>query len=505
MLNWVKRIGLLVLLLVSAISADAQKYITYEAGMGTRDMSNPDVWILYNRVKAMHDGMVLRADSAQLNSVQNDLSAYGHIKIELTDTTTIYGDRLFYDGNSRVVDIWADTVRFVDGKTVLKTNHLSYDRNTSMATYNNWGHTVNEGSTLDSRIGHYDSDTKIFYIYESVVLQDSSSRLETDTLTYDYKIHTAYFVSPTYIYSDSTVIYSERGSYNTDTRYALSTKASQVVTGEKQMNCDTLHFYQDNNFGQAYGHVVIQDTANKITCTGRYGETTQLTRRSFVTDSALVVMLDDNGDTTYIHADTVMVTNDSVREFQSISAYHHVKLFRNDAQGMCDSAYYYVPDSLLTLYHNPVLWYGNYQCTADTILMYNDTDGVRLAYLNGSSFNIEKVDAQKFNQLKGKRSVVYFSHGEPSYADILGNAQMVYYITEEGTDGTIRLVGVNAGIGSDMRIYFVNRAPERVVTYGKPDMHTYPLSKLPEDLSRLPGFRWVENQRPHNRQDIFKW
>ena len=49
-------------------AAEAQKIITYDAGMGSRDPENPDIWILYKRVRAEHEGMVLYADSALLNT-----------------------------------------------------------------------------------------------------------------------------------------------------------------------------------------------------------------------------------------------------------------------------------------------------------------------------------------------------------------------------------------------------------------------------------------------------
>ena len=505
------RILCVLLCLVGWETLSAQKIITYSAGMGTRDPENADVWILYQRVRAEHEGMVLYADSALLNTEQNDFTAYGHIKIELTDTTTIYGDRLYYDGISRVVDIWADTVRLIDGKTILKTNHLSYDRNTSTATYNNWGYTVNEDKSLVSRVGHYNSDIKTFYIYVQVVLQDSNMRLETDTLTYCTEDHIAEFSSPTYIYSDSSILYSENGSYNTETRYAYSTKSSRVQNMEKILSCDTLHYYEATEFGRAIGHVVLEDTVNKIICMGRYGESDRVRQTSYVTDSALVKFVgkDENNadapqDTLYLHADSIRVINNENKEFTALNAFYHVKAFRTDGQAMCDSAHYSVLDSLLQLYGNPVLWYGDYQCTADTIEMYHGSDGPTIAYMRNNSINAEQLDPAKFNQIKGRNSEGHFLKGEPNYADILGNAEMVYYITDEDS-GRVSVVGVNVGQGSDMRIYFKDRSPERVVTSGNPDMNAYPLDNLDPEKSTLQGFRWLDARRPKSPGDVFVW
>ena len=65
-------------------------------------------------------------------------------------------------------------------------------------------------------------------------------------------------------------------------------------------------------------------------------------------------------------------------------------------------------------------------------------------------------------------------------------------------------MGVNAGIGSDMRVYFVDRAPDRVVTFGNPDMQTYPLEQLPQDKKFLNNFHWFDAERPKKPMDVFK-
>ena len=501
-----KRLSL-IMILVSALlpSAVGQKLIEYQSGMGSRDPNNSDVWILYQGVVATHDGMVLKADSAHYNTVENSFTAFRKIKITLTDTTFIYGDRLYYDGNTRVLDIWADTVVLVDGATILHANHLTYERNESMAYYDKWGHAVSRDRLLDSRKGYYNSEYKVFYIYDDVHLRDSSMLLVTDYLKYETETEMAHFETPTHIYSDSSTIYSELGDYNTDTRFAISYKRSHVDNKGRTIDSDTLYYDEQLDYGRATGNVVIVDSANNMTCTGRYGETNQAERFSFVTDSAHVLFV-DNGDSLFLHADTIYVTSDDSNRLRTVRAANHVKVFRRDAQAICDSAFYSAPDSLLTLFNDPVLWYEHYQCTADTIEILHDSNGVRRAYLRSNCFAVQQADREKFNQLKGRQGVVFFSEGEPQYADVMGNAQMVYYLTEEDdTMGTV-LVGVNVGRGTDIRIYFdTNRAPARVVTYDKPDMQTYPLGKLPEEWKELPDFRWLTARRPRRPSEVFEW
>ncbi|MBR4738601.1 MAG: hypothetical protein IK058_01215 [Bacteroidales bacterium] len=500
-----RSVFILFTLLCLSTVAEAQKLIEYTAGMGSRDPGNGDIWILYRHVRAKHEGMVLEADSAHYNTRENSFKAFRNVVIRISDTTFIFGDRLHYDGNTRVVDIWADTVVLVDGGTHLLANHITYERNRATSYYTEWGYGSSGDHRLFSREGQYNSDLKQFYIYSDVTLTDSTMRLVTDTLLYNTETSVAHFESPTHIYSDSSTIYSEMGDYNTDTRFAISYLASHVENQGHTIDSDTLYYDETREYGRAWGHVTIVDSDNGLTCTGRYGETSQADGFSFVTDSAHVLFV-DNGDTLFLHADTVYVTTDSTDRLQTVRANYHVKVYRRDAQAMCDSAFYSAPDSTLLLYKEPVLWYEHYQCVADTIELLHDTAGVRRAWLRTNCFAVQQVDRDKFNQLKGHQGRVYFRDGEPDYADVLGNAQMVFYITEEDTSGRNTLVGVNAGMGTDIRIYFdTTRAPVRVVTFDKPDMKTYPVGVLPEELKRLPDFRWLSSRRPRKPEDVFVW
>lgn len=488
-----------------AFSSWGQKLIMYESGMGSRDPNDADIWILYDGVRAEHEGMVLFADSALLNIKYNNFTAYDNVKIHLSDTSFIYGDDLYYDAETRIVDVYGDTVVFIDGATELRTAHLSFDRNSNVASYDTWGYTVSGDQSLKSREGYYFSNTKQMEIFRKVELCDSSMTLYTDTLYYNTDSKLASFVSPTNIYSDSADIYSEKGTYNTYTRYAVSNMASRIQSGVRILTCDSLFYDGRTQHGDAFGNVVIVDTVNRITCSGTIGVTDQHFGFSYVTDSALVVLIDENGDSLFMHADTVYAYSDTNDQFTSIQTYYHTKVYRFDLQGMCDSAYYSVADSMLTLYGSPVLWNDNYQCLSDTIVLLHDAKGISQVLMRHNLFIAEWVDSSRFNQLKGRNGVLYFSGGKPSYGDVLGNAQMVYYITEEDSVGNYALIGVNVGVSSNMRIYFLNGKMNRLLSYVNPDMHTYPVDQLPDEYYRLHGFGWFHNRRPKNRHDVFIW
>ncbi len=513
--KWLKILFFVMCFVLFALPVEAQRLIRYEADMGTRDPDNSDIWILYGNVHAYHEGMTLITDSASFDTKNNIFVAHRNVIMHLTDTTTLYGSKAVYDGTTRIADVWGDTVRLIDGHTILKTDLLSYDRNESTASYFHWGHTVHDSAVMDSRKGHYHTDTRDIYLFDEVVLHDSTSWLFTDTLLYNTHTGLAIFISPTDIVSDSSSIYSEDGTYNTKSHQAQSFKATSLVNREKRLTADTLYFNDDTEYGEAFGNVTIVDTLNNVICTGNVGITNQSERYSFVTDSAQIIYIDSVGDTLYMHADTIFAFNDEHKHLQSAEAYKNVRLFRVDVQAVCDSLYFSAIDSTVSLFYDPVVWYDNYQCTADTIRCHYDTSGLRRVELSNNVMALEKLDTAKYNQIKGRNAVVYCDDNEPRYADILGSARMVYYVLDESdevvrttpTDSVIihhrSLIGVNAGVGSDMRIYFHDRKPRRFSTYGSPDMKMYPPDKLPDSEKRLPGFSWKSDIRPHKPADVF--
>lgn len=499
-----KKILFILLFNILSAAGYCQKMIEYESGMGSRDAEKPDIWILYRQVHGTHEGMDLYSDSAHYNTKLNDFTAFRNIKIVLTDTTTIFGERLFYNGNTRVVEIWGKEVVFIDGETRLVTDHLVYDRNTATACYTTGGTTTNKANTLVSRKGYYYSDYKEFHVFDSVVLTDSASILTTDTLRYNTDTHLALFESPTYIYGDSTTIYSEHGSYNTNSGKAHSDKATQIVSKNQKLTCDTLDYDKKSKISIARSNVAITDSVNNLMTTGHYAYSNERQHFMYITDSATAIFVDKK-DSLYMHSDTLYAITGVNNDFETMKAYHNVKFFRNDIQGSCDSVFYSIPDSMITMYYDPVIWSDENQFTADTIVMMLDTSGIKEIHLNGNAFIIQQIDATKYNQINGKTAIVYLDGRNPLYCDIVGNAQSVYYLTEEQDDGTEALLGVNVGIGSGIRIYFnENREPSRIVTYTNPDMTTYPIKDFPEDKKRLKGFKWCHDRRPLHVNDIYR-
>jgi lipopolysaccharide assembly outer membrane protein LptD (OstA) len=169
---------------------------------------------LIGHVKAEHDGSILLCDSAYLYSKSNSMDAFGHVHIIINDSLDLFGDRLFYDGNTKIAEVH-ENVRLVDKKATLYTDELIYDRNTGVGKYYIWGKIVDSTNVLTSKKGYYYSRIETVFFKDSVVVVNPDYVMNSDTLKYETKSEKVYFLGPSTIIGDSSYLYAENGFYDT--------------------------------------------------------------------------------------------------------------------------------------------------------------------------------------------------------------------------------------------------------------------------------------------------
>lgn len=120
--------------------------------------------------------------------------------------------------------------------------------------------------------------------------------------------------------------------------------------------------------------------------------------------------------------------------------------------------------------------------------------------MKNSAFIISRQDTSRFNQIKGRDMEGEFRNNELYKIHVTGNGQTVYFASDNG-----EIQGANTASSSNIIIYLKDRKIQRINFVSKPDAIYYPLSKFPEKESRLENFKWYENYRPVNRNDVFRW
>ena len=460
--------------------------------------SLPDIQVLIGNVVLRHDDVYLYCDSAHMNQKTNSFKAYGHVKIEQGDSLEIYSKRLNYNGNSRIGHLFHD-VKMINGEVTLYTDTLIYNRNKNLGYYTCGGKLVDSLNTLVSKHGYYYSNTKLAEFRYDVVGENSSSTIKSDTLTYDTETKVATILGPTHIYhSDSTIIYSELGWYNSDTDKSQLLKKPFINHGNgKTLQGDTIFYDKNNGVGEAFHNVILKDSLNKIRLHGHYGYYKEDGDIGLITDSAMMVEYSQT-DTTYIHGDTLYSYAQGKEEKMTL-AYHNVRLYHNDFQAVCDSLTFFSGDSILHLMQMPIIWNNNQQITGDTIHLYPKDGSIERMHVIDNAIMIQEEDTIHYNQVSGKEILAHIKEQELDYVDISGNVESIFYPTDQGD-----LIGLNTIKSSYMTIYFKEGQLERFNVFPSPTAVMYPLSQVTNNMLYLPNFTWQIDICPTSKDDIFR-
>ena len=457
----------------------------------------PDAQILNGDVCFRHDSSYMYCDSAYFFEQTNSLEAFSNVRMEQGDTLFVYGDYLFYDGNTQVAYL-RENVRMENGQVTLITDSLNYERIPNIGYYFEGGLIVDSLNQLSSFYGQYSPETKLAVFNDSVQVENPDFTLYSDTLHYDTESKVATILGPSVIVSDSGTIHTSRGWYDTVNNTSLLLDQSQVESGEKILIGDSIFYNRDTGMGEVYGNMSLIDTAQHVTLQGEYGYYNEQTGYAFATDSARFLEY-SQGDTLFLHADTLqMVTVDSV--YREIKAYYGVRFYRIDMQGVCDSMQFNTRDSVLYMYTEPVLWNEQYQLYGDTIAIYMNDSTIEYAHVIQFAFAAQHVDSSYYNQLKGNDLKAYFEGQAVHQIDVAGNAESIFYPLEK--DGA--KVGMNETKSGFLTIWVKDNKLDKLKIWPSPVGSMTPIPDLKPDQKMLKDFYWFDYLRPKNRDDIYE-
>lgn len=457
----------------------------------------PDAQILNGDVCFRHDSSYMYCDSAYFFEQTNSLEAFSNVRMEQGDTLFVYGDYLFYDGNTQVAYL-RENVRMENGQVTLFTDSLNYERIPNIGYYFEGGLIVDSLNQLSSFYGQYSPETKLAVFNDSVRLENTDFTLYSDTLHYDTQSKIATILGPSVIVSDSGTIHTSRGWYDTVNNTSLLLDQSQVESGEKILIGDSIFYNRDTGMGEVYGNMSLIDTAQHVTLQGEYGYYNEQTGYAFATDSARFLEY-SQGDTLFLHADTLqMVTVDSI--YREIKAYYGVRFYRTDMQGVCDSMQFNTRDSVLYMYTEPVLWNEQYQLYGDTIAIYMNDSTIEYAHVIQFAFAAQHVDSSYYNQLKGNDLKAYFEGQAVHQIDVAGNAESIFYPLEK--DGA--KVGMNETKSGFLTIWVKDNKLDKLKIWPSPVGTMTPIPDLKPDQKMLKDFYWFDYLRPKNKDDIYE-
>ena len=468
-----------------------------------------DVQILLGNVVFRKEDMFMYCDSARFYTSPelpaDSMEAFGNIRMEQGDTLFLYGDYMEYSGSQELVTVYGEgrDVRLINRDVTLTAPILHYSQLMQLGYYLNGGKLTDPQNELTSLEGEYAPPTKEANFYSHVRRTGRTNagdtvRIFTDTLLYNTDTRIADLPVFARILGKDGDIDSRLGVYDTNldlatllNRSLVHTKRGNTLTG------DSLIYDRSAGFGEAFGNMVLTDSARQMTLEGDYGFYNELTDSAFCTGHARALEY-SKPDTFYIHGDTLrtFVDPDSVR---LMVANPNVRFWRVDLQGLCDSLTYVDTDTTVRMDYDPVVWNENYQVFGNRIILFMNDSTVERAWLPDFGFLADEIEHGYYNQLSGKEMIAYFADGELSRLDVNGSVQAIMLPQED--DSTYNKI---ANIESSFMIAeFEGRDIKRVKRWDETSGTVTPLYLAKRSLFLLPKFKWLESERPTGPDDIF--
>ena len=180
--------------------------------------------------------------------------------------------------------------------------------------------------------------------------------------------------------------------------------------------------------------------------------------------------------------------------YREIIALSRVKMFRSDAQLICDSLITSSVDSIIHMHKSPVMWNGSNQITSEEMHIITRNSEIAQANFNGKPMMVAEIDTAHYNQVAGKEMQSLFRNGEVYRNDVNGNVQTIYYMQEDNSPEITLMAYIEAG---DMTSYIEKQQVVSITYRGNPVYTFYPMNKIPDTQpKKLDGFKWEADRRP---------
>ena len=357
----------IILFITTYTSAQEGKELNIQSDIEQIDeVKYPGAIVMYKSTKQVyiqHEGIEMWCDLAFNYKDENFVRAIGNVRMNQGDTITMRSNYAEYNGDTQFA--WASGgVNLQTPTATLDTDTLYFDRIKQQAYYRNKGTLRDTSSVITSKIGRYFLDQDKYSFVQDVVVTNPEYVINSDQLDFFSEKGIAYLYGPSTITSDASVVYCERGYYDTRNDNGYFVKNSRIDYDNRTVYGDSLYFDRPTNFASATNNIRVIDTANKSIIKGHYAEVYKAKDSVFITKRAVAITVQDN-DSIYVHGDRLVVTG--IPEKRIVRGYNNVRLFKSDLSGKSDSIHINQETGLTQMLGKPILWNGLSQMTGDTI------------------------------------------------------------------------------------------------------------------------------------------
>lgn len=289
--------------------------------------------------------------------------------------------------------------------------------------------------------------------------------------------------------------------YNGKTGAILTEGRTSLGDSTGTLVADRIDYNENTGYGTAVGRVVYTDSVENwaLVCDSLVYREDEEYVQAMGTERPLMKFLVE-GDTLFLSADTILSYLDTILPDTGriLKAFHRVRLFKSDLQGVADSMSFQSADSVFRFFREPLMWSDTTQFEGDTIGLVLRDSKIDRMLLRRNAFIVQSPDLEFFNQIKGNWVTAYFDTISVNKLLVEGNAESIYY----GQDEKGAYVGVNKSISSSFWVYFKDKKVDRILFLRKPNASLLPMKDAMAQPPTLEGYHWEVDSRPKNKSDI---
>ena len=261
-----------------------------------------------------------------------------------------------------------------------------------------------------------------------------------------------------------TTLHSSGGEFRTVMDQSLFVEG-KLETPNNFLEGDDLFFDKSNKYYRAEGNVKLIAKNKDIIIIGDEGYNDKTNGISKIYGNPVMKKV-MKSDTFYISADTLVYVESDIDSLTRILAHSKVKMFKQNLQGLADSLAYYLSDSLIYMYEDPILWNSDSQIEGDTIRMEISDNAIKRMFLRKNSFMSTQDTIKNYNQIKGRYMIANFVDGSIDNVSVNGNGEVIYYLLAEGDS---LVMGMNRIICSNLKLQFEKGNLNNIRAYVKPE------------------------------------
>jgi lipopolysaccharide export system protein LptA len=436
--------------------------------------------------------------------------------------------------------IFTDKVVLKDPDYDIYTDTLFFNTTTEVANFVTYTKVINKKrkQTIETTRGFYDMRKGVASFTERTIIRDSSRIVAGEQLNFDDKAKTVNI-------TNGYILDTAKGQYVSGLRIAIDDKNKYMQIEGNGIYKDSIegfaitgnYIFSDDKTGRSMATgkpvaIIKQDNdsiyiAADTLYSGRVVNNKKIVTDSIIkmttvdslkgtgvplSDSAMAIGKNDTVKTVVtqrprnrrnsrpVVTDSLANDNtpaDSAKRY--FEGFHHVRIFSDSVQAVCDSVYYSTVDSVFRLYQQPVVWNNENQITGDTMYLFTKNKKTDRVEVFENAFVVNRVQKQFYNQIKGNRIDGYFVNGEMDSLRARGSAEIIFYIQDEDS----AFVGVDKSLADLIYAYFQNREIYKIKWVNKYEARTTPMKEANHNSLRLRGFSWQEARRPKSKFELF--